>query len=69
MLDFSIMKSKDYNDRLDREFQELRVFLKIECFGENSLTKEEQALYRDLMGREIDENQYPMPRLDDLILK
>lgn len=38
-LDFSLLKNKDYIDMKNNEFQDLKVFMKVECFGEEGLTK------------------------------
>ncbi len=48
---------------------DLRVFLKVEVFGEDSLSKEEYARYNELLGKEINENIYNKNPIDDLILK
>lgn len=48
---------------------DLRVLLKVEVFGENSLLKEEYVRYNELLGKEINENIYNKNPVDDLILK
>jgi len=48
---------------------DLRVLLKVEVFGENSLSKEEYNIFNNLMGKEVNENLYNKNPVDDLILK
>ena len=48
---------------------DLRVLLKVEVFGENSLSKEEYQRYNELMGREVNQNIYNKNPVDELILK
>ena len=43
--------------------------MKVEVFGEHSLTKTEQNRFEGLLGREIDMNIYNKNPVDDLILK
>lgn len=33
-LDFSLIKSKEFIDSENEKFQDLKVFLKVDCFGE-----------------------------------
>ena len=48
---------------------DLRILLKVEVFGEDSLSKEEYARYNKLLDKEINENIYNKNPVDDLILK
>jgi hypothetical protein len=48
---------------------DLRVLLKVEVFGEDSLSKEEYARYNKLLDKEINENIYDKNPIDGLILK
>jgi hypothetical protein len=68
MLDFSLLKSKDYIDMKNGEFQDLKVFMQVECFGESMLNKEDRIRYEDLMYKEIDENNPAISQIDVLIL-
>ena len=68
MLDFSLLKSKDYIDMKNSEFQDLKVFMKVECFGEISLTREEHNRFERLMYKEIDEKNMVFSQIDELIL-
>jgi len=56
MLDFSIVKSKEYQDEQKLKFLDLKVFIKVDLFGENSLTPDEAVHFEKLMQTEIDEN-------------
>ena len=51
-------KNKEYNEMLDSKFQDLKVFMKIEIFGEDSLTKDERKRYDRLMDKEINEKNH-----------
>lgn len=41
ILDFSLLKNKDFIENQNNLFLDLKVFLKVECFGEKSLSLEE----------------------------
>ncbi len=70
MLEFSVVKSKEYNDEQKRQFLDLKVFIKVDLFGEASLTPEESAHYEKLMEIEIDENNITgLTQIEELILK
>ena len=48
---------------------DLRTLLKVEVFGESSLSKEEHERFNTLMCREVTETIYNKNPVDDLILK
>jgi hypothetical protein len=41
ILDFSLVKSKEYIDGENEKFLDLKVFMKVDLFGEKSLSPEE----------------------------
>jgi hypothetical protein len=69
LLDFSVLKSKEYIDKQKSDFMDLRVLLNVDVFGENSLSKEEYNIFNNLMGKEVIETLYNKNPVDDLILK
>lgn len=60
MLDFSVVKSKEYQDQQKLQFLDLKVFIKVDLFGEKSLTPEEAAHFERLMLKDIDENSFTL---------
>lgn len=69
MLDFSILKSKEYQDKIANDMEDIKVFAKMDLFGEDFLTKDEYKRYMRLMEREINEKNPALSNLDKLILK
>jgi hypothetical protein len=63
------MKSKEYAESLNSKFQDIKVFMHIELFGEKSLTPEDKKRYDILMDKDIDEKNPAISLLDELILK
>lgn len=55
ILDFSLLKSKEFQEMQNNYFMDLKVLTKAECFGEKSLTPEEYQVYDKLMYKEIDD--------------
>jgi hypothetical protein len=69
MLEYSIMKSKEYIERQRNAFFDVKVFLKAGTFGEQSLEPRERERYEELMDREVVISIYHDNLIDELILK
>jgi hypothetical protein len=48
-LDFSLMKSKEFIDAENEKFLDIKVFTKVDFFGESSLTPDESKRFENLM--------------------
>ena len=69
VLDFSIMKSKEYQEEQQNHFLNMRILVRAECFGEKSLTEKERIRYEQLLDKEINLNIYDDKPMDELIKK